>query len=154
MSVPLKVDWAVIRVLHAKGERIADLAKRFGISANTIYARSYREHWDVVSGNVKDDAVELAKDIWTERRAATKEKIHAIGEKMLDAAKDLAGDQLLTKADKVKIATEIAGKVVGLDQAEEKNVLNINLLSQLSESQPINGTISMLHSEPLQIQDA
>ena len=153
MRKKLEADWPTIRALHAKGVPISDIARQFGISADTLYSRSSREKWNAVIGQEKEKSLQIAQDIWTERRAATKEKIHLIGERMLEAAKELPADQLLTKADKVKIATEIAGKVVGLDQNEEKNVTNINLLSQIVESQPNTGTISMLHSEPLQIQD-
>ena len=38
----------------------------------------------------------------------------------------------LTKADKIKIATEIAGKIVGLDKQEDRNTLNLAILGDLS----------------------
>ncbi len=55
-------------------------------------------------------------------------------------ASQLPEDQLLNKADKVKIATEIAGKIVGLDRQEDKNVVNIALLGSYSDSDVIEGS--------------
>lgn len=51
------------------------------------------------------------------------------------AASQLAEDQLLNKADKIKIATEIAGKSVGLDREEDRNQVNIAILGAI-DSRP------------------
>ena len=75
----------------------------------------------------------IARDIWAERREAIREYIHTIGSRMTNYASQLPEDQLLAKADKVKIATEIAGRAVGLDKQEDKNVVNIALLGSYSD---------------------
>ncbi len=76
---------------------------------------------------------DIARDIWAERREAIRESIHTIGSRMTNYASQLPEDQLLAKADKVKIATEIAGRAVGLDKQEDKNVVNIALLGSYSD---------------------
>jgi hypothetical protein len=154
MPAAILADWSAIRALYVQGIAPKIIADRFKINVNTLYSRVRNEKWQAPSEPVHEQSARIAADIWTERRAATREKIHRIGDKMLKAAEELPENELLTKADKVKIATEIAGKVVGLDQGEEKNQINISLLSQIVENEPSIGTISMLHSEPLQIQDA
>ena len=51
---------------------------------------------------------------------------------MTNAAAQLSEDQLLNKAEKIKIATEIAGKSVGLDRGEDKNQVNLSILGLIS----------------------
>jgi hypothetical protein len=79
---------------------------------------------------------------------------------MTKVASELPDDQILNKADKIKIATEIAGKIVGLDRQEDKNVVNIALLGSYTDSgnmvqsiqvDTIEGDYSVGHtdSEPL-----
>ena len=53
---------------------------------------------------------------------------------MTIAASQLDEDQLLNKADKIKIATEIAGKRVGLDREEDRTQVNIAILGSIGSS--------------------
>jgi hypothetical protein len=53
---------------------------------------------------------------------------------MTNAAAQLSEDQLLNKADKIKIATEIAGKSVGLDREEDRNQVNIAILGSIGSA--------------------
>ena len=53
---------------------------------------------------------------------------------MTKVASELPDDQILNKADKIKIATEIAGKSVGLDRDEDKNQVNIAILGAIGSS--------------------
>lgn len=46
-------------------------------------------------------------------------------------AAQMPEDQLLAKADKIKIAAEIAGKIVGLDREEDRNQVNIAILGAI-----------------------
>lgn len=73
----------------------------------------------------------IARDIWSERRETIRERIHLIGDRMTKVASELPDDQILTKADKIKIATEIAGKSVGLDREEDRNQVNIAILGAI-----------------------
>jgi TPP-dependent 2-oxoacid decarboxylase len=98
-----------------------------------------------ISGQVKsnetinaintENSTAIARDIWKERRETIRERIHLIGDRMTLAASQLAEDQLLNKADKIKIATEIAGKSVGLDREEDRNQVNIAILGAI-DSRP------------------
>lgn len=83
----------------------------------------------------------IARDIWTERRETIRERIHLIGDRMTQAAAQLSEDQLINKADKIKIATEIAGKSVGLDREEDKNQVNIAILGAIGSSPGTYGEI-------------
>jgi hypothetical protein len=68
---------------------------------------------------------------------------------MTKVASELPDDQILNKADKIKIAAEIAGKIVGLDRQEDKNVVNIALLGSYSDSDTIDilpQSAPMLHA--------
>jgi hypothetical protein len=81
-----------------------------------------------------EQSTEIARDIWAERRETIRERIHLIGDRMTNAAAQLSEDQLLNKADKIKIATEIAGKSVGLDREEDRNQVNIAILGSIGSS--------------------
>jgi hypothetical protein len=163
----LPVDWDVVKGLYLQGVPVATLSERFGINANTLRAKASKKGWNAIVGTEKErkqqvteKSTEIARDIWAERREAIRENIHTIGSRMTAYASQLPEDQLLAKADKVKIATEIAGKIVGLDKQEDKNVVNIALLGsyadsgsmvQSIQSDTIEGSYSVGHtdSEPL-----
>ena len=143
------------------------VAERFGINVTTLRARACKKGWNAIIGTEKERAkpitergAAIARDIWTERREAIRENIHTIGSRMTAYAAQLSEDQLLNKADKVKIATEIASRIVGLDKQEDKNVVNIALLGSYSDpastlqniqDDTIEGSYSVGHtdSEPL-----
>jgi hypothetical protein len=163
----LPVDWDVVKGLYLQGVPVATLSERFGINANTLRAKASKKGWNAIVGTEKErkeqiteKSTEIARDIWAERREAIRENIHTIGSRMTAYASQLPEDQLLAKADKVKIATEIAGKIVGLDRQEDKNVVNIALLGSYTDSgnmvqsiqcDTIDGDYSVGHkdSEPL-----
>jgi hypothetical protein len=163
----LPVDWDVVKGLYLQGVPVATLSERFGINANTLRAKASKKGWNAIVGTEKErkqqlteKSTEIARDIWAERREAIRENIHTIGSRMTAYASQLPEDQLLNKADKVKIATEIASKIVGLDKQEDKNVVNIALLGsyadsgnmvQSIQSDTIEGSYSVGHtdSEPL-----
>ena len=159
------VDWMAIRGLYLKGIPAATLATKFQVNVNTVRSRACREGWNELLGISKkapaidtEKSTAIARDIWAERREAIRENIHTIGSKMTSYAAQMPEDQLLAKADKIKIATEIAGKIVGLDRIEDKNVINIALLGAIdSQSEtyanfrvhdelPQCGTISLTNS--------
>lgn len=134
------VDWDAIRGMYLAGNDAKKIATRFGVNVNTVRSRACREGWNVILGkSLKRPAIDteksaaIAGDIWAERREAIRENIHTIGSRMTAYASQLPEDQLLAKADKVKIATEIAGKIVGLDRQEDKNVVNIALLGSYTD---------------------
>lgn len=136
---PLPVDWQAIRGLYLKGIPAATIARKFEVNINTLRSRACREGWNELLGVTKkanaidtEKSVGIARDIWAERRETIRERIHLIGDRMTLAASQLSEDQLINKADKIKIATEIAGKSVGLDRDEDKNQVNIAILGAIS----------------------
>jgi hypothetical protein len=164
---PLDVDWQAIRGLYLQGIPPRQLAKQFGMNESTLRSRACKEKWTHIIATTKqhkaattEKSAAIAGDIWAERRETIRERIHLIGDRMTIAASQLDEDQLLNKADKIKIATEIAGKIVGLDRQEDKNVVNIALLGSYTDSgstlkdiqvDTIEGDYSVGHkdSEPL-----
>ena len=135
---PLDVDWQAIRGLYLQGIHAKEIANRFEINVKTLRARACREGWNDILNRSKlspsEKSAAIARDIWTERRETIRERIHLIGDRMTLAASQLSEDQLINKADKIKIATEIAGKSVGLDRDEDKNQVNIAILGAIGSS--------------------
>lgn len=161
---PLPVDWQAIRGLYLQGIPAKEIADQFEINVKTLRARACREGWNVILNRSKmtptEKSTAIAEDIWSRRREAIRESIHSIGSKMTRYAEQLPEDQMLAKADKIKIAAEIASKIVGLDKQEDKNVVNIALLGsyadsgnmvQSIQSETIEGDYSVGHkdSKPL-----
>lgn len=135
---PLSVDWQAIRGLYLKGIPAATIATKFKVNVSTLRSRACREGWNELLGVSKklnaidtEKSTAIARDIWAERRETIRERIHLIGDRMTLAASQLSEDQLINKADKVKIATEIAGKSVGLDREEDRNQVNIAILGAI-----------------------
>lgn len=135
---PLDVDWQAIRGLYLQGIQAREIADRFEINVKTLRARACREGWNDILNRSKlspsEKSAAIARDIWSERRETIRERIHLIGDRMTLAASQLSEDQLLNKADKIKIATEIAGKSVGLDREEDRNQVNIAILGSIGSS--------------------
>ena len=135
---PLPVDWDVVKSLYLQGVPVPTLSERFGINTSTLRARACKKGWNAALGTererkkqITERSTAIARDIWAERRETMRERIHLIGDRMTNAAAQLPEDQLLNKADKIKIATEIAGKIVGLDKQEDRNTLNLAILGDL-----------------------
>lgn len=134
----LPVDWQAIRGLYLQGIPPRQLAKQFGINESTLRSRACKEKWTHIIATAKqhkaaptEKTAAIAGDIWAERRETIRERIHLIGDRMTNAASQLSDDQLINKADKIKIATEIAGKIVGLDRQDDKNQVNIAILGAI-----------------------
>jgi hypothetical protein len=130
-----------IRGLYLKGIPAATIAKKFEVNVSTVRSRACREGWNEILGVTKsapaidtEKSAAIARDIWAERRETIRERIHLIGDRMTIAASQLSEDQLLNKADKIKIATEIAGKSVGLDREEDRNQVNIAILGSIGSA--------------------
>lgn len=144
----LPVDWQAIRGLYLQGIPPRQLAKQFGINESTLRSRACKEKWTHIIATAKqhkaaptEKTAAIARDIWSERREVIRERIHLIGDRMTKVASELPDDQILTKADKIKIATEIAGKSVGLDREEDRNQVNIAILGAIGSSQGTYGEI-------------
>jgi len=138
---PLDVDWQAIRGLYLQGIPPRQLAKQFGMNESTLRSRACKEKWTHIIATAKqhkaattEKSAAIAGDIWAERRETIRERIHLIGDRMTIAASQLSEDQLINKADKVKIATEIAGKSVGLDRDEDRNQVNIAILGSIGSA--------------------
>ena len=127
-----------IRGLYLKGIPAATIATKFEVNVNTVRSRACREGWNELLGiSKKSPAIDtersaaIGRDIWSERREVIRERIHLIGDRMTKVASELSDDQILNKADKIKIAAEIAGKSVGLDRQEDRNQVNIAILGAI-----------------------
>jgi hypothetical protein len=121
-----------------------------------LRARACKKGWNAAIGTerqrkeqITEKSTAIARDIWSERRETIRERIHLIGDRMTKVASELPDDQILTKADKIKIATEIAGKSVGLDRDEDRNQVNIAILGGI-DSLPGTYDDSMVHGASFQ----
>lgn len=145
---PLSVDWDAIRALYLQGVDSTTLANKFAINVSTLRSKASRDGWNLILGKTrkqiateKETTLTATRDIWSERRETIRERIHLIGDRMTLAASQLSEDQLINKADKVKIATEIAGKSVGLDREEDRNQVNIAILGAIGSGPGTYGEI-------------
>jgi hypothetical protein len=136
----LPVDWQAIRGLYLQGIQPKEIAAQFRINESTLRSRASKEKWTKIIATARErkaaiteNSPAIAEDLWSRRREAIRESIHTIGSRMTSYASQLPEDQLISKADKIKIATEIASKIVGLDKQEDKNVVNIALLGSYSD---------------------
>ena len=132
------MDWDVVKSLYLQGVPVPTLSERFGINPSTLRARACKKGWNAALGTEKErkkqiteKSTAIARDIWSERREVIRERIHLIGDRMTKVASELSDDQILNKADKIKIAAEIAGKSVGLDRQEDRNQVNIAILGAI-----------------------
>jgi hypothetical protein len=121
-----------IRALYCNGMTSREIGSRYGVHPGTIRVRAVREKWDVantrrVLKQRQDEAAKVAADVWADRRETMKEKLHMIGERITDAALKEAPDELLKKAEKVKIAFELGAKGAGIDR-ETDGAAQVNLL--------------------------
>lgn len=151
----LPVDWQAIRGLYLKGIPAGTIATKFEMNVSTLRSRACREGWNELLGVSKkanaidtEKSVAIGRDIWSERRETIRERIHLIGDRMTKAASELAEDQLLNKADKIKIATEIAGKSVGLDREEDRNQVNIAILGSIDSAPGLYKDPSTIYTLP------
>jgi len=138
---PLSVDWQAIRALYLQGVDSITLANKFAINVSTLRSKASRDGWNEILGRsrkqvatAKQVSSDAVRDVWADRRETIRERIHLIGDRMTKVASELPDDQILTKADKIKIATEIAGKSVGLDREEDRNQVNIAILGAIGSS--------------------
>ena len=144
----LPVDWDAIRSLYLQGVEPIEIANRFCIHLSTLQSKIYRKKWNLIKANgkqtiakVQERGAEIARDIWSDRRETIRENIHTIGHKMTAYAAQMPEDQLLAKADKVKIAADIASKIVGLDREEDRNQVNIAILGAIGSGPGTYGEI-------------
>ena len=128
----LAVDWKTIKALYIAGETYSQLADAYGVAESSIRVRSSRERW----GDHKkiETPVATLEKIWANRRERIREGEYKIADKMISYAEQMPEDQLLNKADKVKVGLDIGRRSVGLDEKEDKNIVNIALLGSYSDS--------------------
>lgn len=151
----LSVDWDVVKSLYLQGVPVPTLSERFGINPSTLRARACKKGWNAALGTererkkqITEKSAAIARDIWADRREVIRERIHLIGDRMTIAASQLSEDQLINKADKVKIATEIAGKSVGLDKDEDRNQVNIAILGSIDSAPGLYKDSSTIYTLP------
>lgn len=129
MPRALSKDWKTIKALYVSGATYAELAEAYGVAESTIRVRSSRQGWTKLRPSITDDAA-LGK-IWDIRREKVKEGEFKIAERIMDHAAQMPPDQLVAKADKVKIGVDLGRRSVGLDRDEDKNMVNIALLGAI-----------------------
>jgi hypothetical protein len=158
-------DWPAIRALYSQGISSRIIGERFGIQAALVRKRAMRENWGFTSDVLAQRrhkrnrdktetvvAAKVAADIWADRRDKMRDKLHLIGERITDAALKESPEDLLKKAEKVKIAFELGAKGAGVEQKEqEASQVNIAILSDIGGS-TVRAEVYDVESEPVTAQ--
>jgi hypothetical protein len=138
MSQRINADWSAIRLGYLNGDTFPTLAKVYGIKEPTIRSRASREKWHLPPKRALHRpeeatvALQKAHELWQIRKERVKESEFVISERILRAAETMAEDQLINKADKIKIGVDMGRRSVGLDVEEKKeNAVNIAILGEI-----------------------
>jgi hypothetical protein len=133
------VDWPIIKSLWLEGVSNQELCEKFNILPATLSGRIQREQWRNVplkyeqfsQKALNQKSLAIVDNIWRERKEKMRETEYKIAEKALDAASQMTGDQLLTKAKAVETMATMGRRSVGLDSDEHgSNAVNISVLSE------------------------
>jgi len=133
------VDWPMIKNLWLEGIPNQELCEKFDILPATLAGRIRREQWkslplryeQFAQKTLNDKSLAIVENIWRERKEKMRETEFKIAEKALDAASQMTGDQLLTKAKAVETMATMGRRSVGLDSEEHgANAVNISVLSE------------------------
>jgi len=135
MSAPLPVDWNAIAAQAAAGASLDDLAEHWGISVNTLKARSAREGWKRIAreilaektgtevlrgGNytMQPKATHMAVSLMARLGERSKIRAAKVGDKTLKHMQKAEGQELAKQAPAFKCTVDALAKVHGWgDQA-------------------------------------
>jgi len=144
MSAPIgkmqrvEADWSAIRIGYLNGDTFATLSKVFSVKESTIRSRASREKWHLPPKRIlaaPDEAaksIQRAHDLWQQRKEKVKESEFVISERIMRHAETMPEEQLVNKADKIKIGVDMGRRSVGLDSEEKKeNAVNIAILGEI-----------------------
>jgi len=77
-------------------------------------------------------SLQRAHDLWQQRKERVKESEFVISERIMRHAESMPEDQLINKADKIKIGVDMGRRSVGLDSEEKsQNAVNIAILGEV-----------------------
>ena len=150
MPSRLNADWAAIQLAYLGGETTRSLAEKHGIKESTIRSKASRQKWRhpprvAASTEVGALALQAAHNVWAQRKDQVKESEFTIAERIMEHAASMPEDQLVNKADKIKIGVDMGRRSVGLDQEDKnKNAVNIAILGEVDE----RSLAAMTYAEP------
>ena len=137
-GIKIKADWSDIRLGYLQGETFRVLSQTYGVKEATLRSRASREKWHVPPKRVlttpEDNALSLqrAHELWQQRKERVKESEYKIAERILAHAETMPEDQLINKADKIKIGVDIGRRSVGMDvEQKDVNAVNIAILGDV-----------------------
>ena len=137
-GIKIKADWSAIRLGYLQGETFRVLSQTYGVKEATLRSRASREKWHVPPKRVlttpEDNALSLqrAHELWQQRKERVKESEYKIAERILAHAETMPEDQLINKADKIKIGVDIGRRSVGMDvEQKDVNAVNIAILGDV-----------------------
>ena len=117
------VDWAEMRALYCKGISLSDLARKFGINASTIRARSSREKWHNTVARVNEHVLQGVTQDLTASAKSWIGRMDKVVHAGLDNVTAKGIDKLNLKdlsmaLDCIEKANRIARQTYGLDKAD------------------------------------
>jgi hypothetical protein len=127
----LAVDWNGVRALAATGISLHELARRLGISVNTVKARARREHWGIsqifgpggsakIPRHIKEplalagtQITNVAVSNFHSANSKSRAAIARTVQKIAQHLESLEPDQLLPRCRQLQSLTSSADKVFG-----------------------------------------
>ena len=135
-------NWVSVKALYLAGATSKELSKQFNIPESTIKSRAIRHSWvprtlparlmekaqdQITSSGEKD--VEAA---WNVRASLLREKEFQASRRILEYAEKLDEPDLLKNIDRVKTATDMGRRAVGMDEKmASANAINIAVLGDI-----------------------
>ena len=140
MPRPCDADWNAVKLAYVQGFTFQELTDNFKIPFGTISGRASREKWNtlrlpirpakkgqcpskVVPEDVtRQNVAEMARDVWSERANASRDRWHRITKRVETHLEELEPGQILAKAQNVKALNEISRKNLGIEVAQTTSV--------------------------------
>ena len=127
-----------MRLGYLQGETFRVLSQTYNVKEATIRSRASREKWHVPPARVlttpEDNTLSLqrAHELWQQRKDRVKESEYKIAERIMAHAETMPEEQLINKADKIKIGVDIGRRSVGMDvEQKDVNAVNIAILGEV-----------------------
>lgn len=139
--------WQQIRTAYASGIGLRELARKMGIPAGTVLARSKREQWTrqiqdakaLVKTDGQSNAITVTQSAartMAERGQRHVERMASITERGVGHVEAMEPDAILDRIDAVDKLDKVARRTFGIADELPPYVVNIALLSAASELRP------------------
>jgi hypothetical protein len=137
-------NWAEIRMAHANGIGLREMARNMGIPEGTVLARAKREGWTREIQNAKALAkredtplavtpVEAVAMSMQQRGERHRERMAGVSERGVDHIETMDGPEILNSVDRIEKLDKVARRTFGIsdDGSHAENIaVNIAILGR------------------------